>query len=148
MDRDGGKPTLNGTGTEDYVGTDWGMHPFSAPYQGAQLADDRNMRYGFYRWYVPDPIYFSREIRVTIQQIGLALSSTQDAFYKRAAPIYEAGPDLAERKLLSEGLFERQDDWSSCAFFYLDSAEDDLPPLEGADSRLREVMKLKIPAAP
>jgi hypothetical protein len=28
------------------------------------------------------------------------------------------------------GLFERQDDWASCAYFYLDAPENDLPPLQ------------------
>jgi hypothetical protein len=27
------------------------------------------------------------------------------------------------------GLFERRDDWSSCAWFYLDRPSNDLPPL-------------------
>jgi hypothetical protein len=148
LDGDMTNPTLNGTGTEDYIGTGWGMHVFSTPYQGSQLADEKNMRYGFYRWHIPDPIYFAKEIRITIQQIGWTLSSTPSAFYSLATPVYEAGPELSERKLLSEGLFERQDDWSSCAFFYLDSAENGLPPLQGAESRLQEVMKLTVPRAP
>ncbi|GEM_PF-3007740 len=29
----------------------------------------------------------------------------------------------------SYGLFERRDDWSSCAWFYLDRPTNDLPPL-------------------
>ena len=34
------------------------------------------------------------------------------------------------------GLFERQDDWSSCAYFYLDRPENDLPALLPVAERL------------
>ena len=45
---------------------------------------------GFYRWHIPDRINFNKTIRITLQQIGL----NQD------------------------GLFERQDDLSSVAYWY------------------------------
>jgi len=34
------------------------------------------------------------------------------------------------------GNFERSDDWSSCAYFYLDSPTNDLPPLDPAAKRI------------
>jgi D-arabinan exo alpha-(1,3)/(1,5)-arabinofuranosidase (non-reducing end) len=33
-------------------------------------------------------------------------------------------------------LFERQDDWSCCTYFYLDRPDNDLPPLPPLDERL------------
>jgi len=33
-------------------------------------------------------------------------------------------------------LFERSDDWSSCAYFYLDKATNELPPLESVEARI------------
>jgi hypothetical protein len=50
--------------------------------------------------------------------------------------IYQAGPGLIERKKGSFGLFERQDEWSAVAYFYIDKPEDDLPPIEPADQRI------------
>jgi hypothetical protein len=34
------------------------------------------------------------------------------------------------------GLFERTDDWSSCAYFYLDRPDNDLPPLVPVKQRI------------
>jgi hypothetical protein len=34
------------------------------------------------------------------------------------------------------GLFERTDDWSSCAYFYLDSPVNSLPPLDPVEKRV------------
>jgi hypothetical protein len=135
LDGDSDLPTLSGTGTEDYIGTAYGQGQYSNLYQGCPLADDKNMRYGFYRQHVPDPVIFRRDIRVTIQQIGYA--ATSEGFYKLAAPVYAAGPELVERPRLSAGLFEREDDWSSCAYFYLDRPEDGLPALEAAAVRTK-----------
>jgi hypothetical protein len=36
-----------------------------------------------------------------------------------------------------DGLFERQDDWSSCAYFYLDRTENGLPRLASVEERIR-----------
>lgn len=139
LDGDTKWPTLNGTGSEDYTGTGYGMHPFSNPFEGVEFADEANMRFGFYRWHVPDPIFFSRDIRVTIQQIGFGVTTAP--LVKLGGPIYAAGPGLVEKKVGSQGTFEREDDWSSCAWFYLDRPDDDLPALEPAASRLAEVSR-------
>src|SRR5579863_2834867 len=68
LDGDTDHPTLCGTGTEDYVGTGWGLGAYSHRYQGCPLADSARSRYAFYRYHVPDPIYFHSDIRVTCQQ--------------------------------------------------------------------------------
>lgn len=51
--------------------------------------------------------------------------------------LYRAGPGLSERGPLEEGLFERQDDWSSVAYFYLDRPQNGLPPIPSAEDRIR-----------
>ena len=58
---------------------------------------------------------------------------------KQSEPTYHAGPgrrpiDFSKEKFA--GLFERQDDWSSCAYFYLDKPTDDLPALLPIDQRI------------
>lgn len=137
LDGDKALPTLSGTGTEDYIGTAWGQGQYSHRYTGCPVADGAKMMYCFYRYHVPDPIYFRNEIRVTIQQIGYSGASDVGHLYTRKHPVYNAGPGLVEKKPYAEGLFERQDDWSSCAYFYLDWPENDLPALMAAEDRMQ-----------
>jgi hypothetical protein len=78
-DGDGEHPTICGTGLEDYVGSAWGMGAHNALYAGSPLrvrepGDKPNPDFvGFYRWHLLDPIVFTSELRVTVQQIGYAL---------------------------------------------------------------------------
>jgi hypothetical protein len=134
VDGDGGNPTLNGTGSEDYAGTGWGLGTFGHLYQGCTIADKSSMSYCFYRYHVPDPIYFHHDIRVTIQQIG-HWGDTELPGH-RTDPLYRAGPGRVEIRGPVKGYFERQDDWSSCAYFYLDRAENRLPPLCSVGERV------------
>lgn len=138
LDGDREWPTLAGTGTEDYAGTGWAQSQYSNLFQGTLVADSSKMRYAFYRYHVPDPIYFRNDIRVTIQQIGHTLeTSAEDPLYNTGVPVFKAGVGLVERERGSFGLFERQDDWSSCAYFYLDKPEDNLPPIQTAELRMK-----------
>jgi hypothetical protein len=70
VDGDREWPTLVGTGSEDLVGSAWGLGRFDHLYQGAPLTDEKDGVWGFYRYHVPDPVYFQRELRVTLQQIA------------------------------------------------------------------------------
>lgn len=136
LDGDRELPTLVGTGAEDYAGTSWGIRSASANlYQGVPLVDNDNMRFCLYRYHIPDPVYFRRDIRVTVQQIGMV--DEDDPLYKKGIPIYRAGPGLVERETGSFGFFERQDDWSAVAYFYLDEPEDALPPIQPSNERMQ-----------
>ena len=82
LDGDKEFPTICGTGTEDYFGGAWNFeHPkgeygeFSNLYQGFQVIRpdglyQANQRFGMYRFHIPDPIFFERDIRVTMQALG------------------------------------------------------------------------------
>jgi hypothetical protein len=70
VDDDREWPTLVGTGTEDLVGSAWGLGPFNHLYQGAPLTDEKDGVLGSYRYHVPDPVYFAKAVRVTLQQIA------------------------------------------------------------------------------
>ncbi len=70
LDGDVDTPTLVGTGTEDYIGTGWGQGAYINRYQGAPVADPENRRWTFYRYHIPDPVFFNSGIRVTLQQMG------------------------------------------------------------------------------
>lgn len=139
LDGDTELPTLCGTGTEDYIGTAWGQGRYHHLYQGCHVADDQRFHYCFYRYHVLDPIYFRRDVRVTIQQIGCWDPLSRAQFKNLREPVHRAGEGQNPVDFSTEpapyGLFERRDDWSSCAYVYLDRAENDLPPLADADAR-------------
>ncbi len=137
LDGDREHPTLAGTGTEDYIGTAWGQGRFDHLYQGCHVCDSEKMQFSFYRFHIPDPVYFYQEIRAAIQQIGYLNPRWMGLVHQLGTKLYKTGPGLAERGPLEEGLFERQDDWSSVAYFYLDRPESGLPPLMPAGERIR-----------
>lgn len=139
LDGDGPYPTWCGTGLEDYVGTAWGMGEHQTPLQGVPLivqdpasssAEGMTLPdfVSFYRWHLPDPIVFRRDLRVTLQQIGaVALAKEQ-----RAIKDEIEGDGL----LAGEGWFpmqtpfaewigicERQDDVCATAFVYCQQAQ-------------------------
>ena len=120
LDGDEEYPTICGTGTEDYFGGAWSFatrkngktveNTFCTPYLGYPYYsrhdteihndyhnDDMMPQRSFYRWHIPDPVLFDEDIRVTIQQIGVSHG----------------------------GLFERQDDVATVAYWY--QAEPHMP---------------------
>jgi hypothetical protein len=123
-DGDTANPTICGTGLEDYVGSAWGLGPHSAPYAGAPLDVRREGAImpdfvGFYRWHVPDPVVFTDDLRVTIQQIGYHTLATEEAFeaYTKTNPPAGTGPHFG-RRTHARGIFERRDDYCATAFVY------------------------------
>jgi len=64
------KPTLHGTGTEDYVNMAWcPTQEHSAPYHGLILGGKENWKgkITYYRYHIQDPICFAKDIKVTIE---------------------------------------------------------------------------------
>ena len=113
IDGDVEYPTICSTGTEDYFGGAWSFadqihgktveKTYSTPFMGypfysahdnlvysPYFNDDCPPMRGFYRWHIMDPIHFEEDLKVTIQQIGVS----------------------------HRGLFERQDDVASVAYWY------------------------------
>jgi hypothetical protein len=80
LDGDGQFPTICGTGTEDYFGGAWGFgENFTAPFFGHQdlRAAEPNgkphqvgNRITLYRFHVHDPVFFKKDLRVTMQCLG------------------------------------------------------------------------------
>ncbi|WP_372633147.1 glycoside hydrolase family 172 protein [Cohnella sp.] len=144
LDGDEKFPSLCSTGTEDYIGTGWEQGTFSHLHQGCHVADKEAMAYCFYRYHVPDPVYFRRDIRVTMQQIGYWDPLTKEAFRQMDVTVMKAGEGSQTVAFASDadipdyGNFERQDDWSSCAYFYLDSPYSTLPELTEVDKRVKD----------
>jgi hypothetical protein len=84
MDGDGEFPTICGTGTEDYFCGSYNFEnkvtkqyqEFSTNFAGLPqiIRPDgvyhSQMRFGMYRWHIPDPVRFQQDLRVTIQALG------------------------------------------------------------------------------
>jgi hypothetical protein len=63
-------PTLHGTGTEDYFNTAWGPEEkYSSPFFGLTMPGgyDWSGKISWFRWHIPDPVRFTRSIRVSIE---------------------------------------------------------------------------------
>jgi hypothetical protein len=85
------KPSIIGTGTEDYFqgGWFWNKGAFHAPYHGLTVQDEVNSRYSAYRLHIVDPIPFKESIRVEIEH-GHANMLQQD--YSSVAYWYQTEP--------------------------------------------------------
>ncbi len=165
LDGDREWPTLVGTGTEDYVGTGWGQGEFAGQLSGSLVADEEDDRYAFYRYHLPDPVFFHEACRVTLQQIGNAPSGKVRELVEKGVPLTPTWAlELGERdvmrmseepvqhlfledadpaRLLSDefphsstSFYREGDDVSATAYFYLDRPENDLPALADVQSRL------------
>ena len=114
IDGDTEFPSICGTGTEDYFCGAYNFDvngkytEFSTPYTGLSKVghtDDlyKPQRYfDMYRWHITDPVYFKKDLRVTIQALGWR----------------------------SEGRYlPLQDDISSVAYWYSDNLKDIYPEL-------------------
>lgn len=127
------QPSIQGTGTEDYFLSAWGLKKTLTPYFGVPYFDQWGIVGGHtsaYRWHINDPIVFDKGIRVTIEHFGWI------------AP--DENPDYK-----SMSWNEREDDYSSVAFWYQtgepalneevpDAAHRRLPSLERAVAYARD----------
>lgn len=126
-DGDTDRPTICGTGLEDYVGSAWGMWEHNALYAGAPIDVRESMAQlqpdfvGFYRWHVLDPIMFESDLEVTIQQIGAAyfFAGQEEEFEAFAASHPVAGPGwFRSESVVANGIVERVDDYCATAYVY------------------------------
>ena len=130
LDGDLEYPTICGTGTEDYFGGAWSFasqedgktveNTYCTPFLGYPYYshhddsvhndyhnDDCPPMRGFYRWHIMDPIHFEEDLKVTLQQIGVC----------------------------HRGLFERQDDVATVAYWYQAEPHGAFPPLPDREYR-------------
>jgi hypothetical protein len=96
------KASIWGTGTEDYFLSAWGLKATSTPYFGVPYFDQWGIVGGHtsaYRWHINDPIVFNSGIKVTFEHFGW-ISPDENPSFK------------------STSWNEREDDYSSVAFWY------------------------------
>ncbi len=96
-------PTIQGTGTEDYFLSAWGLNEHLFPYFGCTyLSDDPSnlgVRATMYRWHIDDPLRFTESLRFEIEHTGWI-----------SADETETGE--------IDGHVEREDDIATVAFWY------------------------------
>lgn len=152
VDNDGEFPTINGTGTEDYIGTAWGMGQFTNLYQGCTVADNSSRKYAFYRFHIPDIIGFHQNFRASIQQIGGGMRDVVRNLLKdnvKLEPVSLATTN-GFRRLLDDPKdifdedfpdgwvnFYRIDDYSATSYFYLDKPSTGLSELPEVSLRIK-----------
>jgi len=129
MDGDTKFPTINGTGSEDWVCLSYGVQQTPYMYHGCNLnfksdstikvkdikdgqVKDMNREYvSMYRWHFPDPIYWKKECRITMQQIGCCY-------------------------------YERYDDWSAATFWYEPIPSQPIPAVPSVEERTKDLDEL------
>jgi len=156
MDGDTEYPTIVGTGTEDYIGSAWGLGTFANLYQGCTVANDSTRQFNFYRWHIPDAIYFNKDIKVVLQQIGGWMKNDVKELLRKGAnlkPITVDGPggftlllDMPNPPAIMDEKFPegwvnfyRVDDYSAVSYFYLDKPTSSLPALPAVEVRIKDV---------
>ena len=146
LDDDREWPTLVGTGTEDLVGSAWGLGRFDHLYQGTPLTGEKDAVWGFYRYHVPDPVYFARAPRVTLQQLAGATVNQLRRLpvadrpglvrnHQRFDPAAYKAPDEEERW----ENFETPHDVCATAYWYQALPSPRWPPLDAYADRVRDL---------
>ena len=119
------KPSIWGTGTEDYFLSAWGLQTTSTPYFGVPYFDQWGIVGGHtaaYRWHLNDPLVFDTGIKFTLEHFGWIAPDENPAnkstswnereddyasvafWYQTGTPTFTArAPDARERKLPSLG---------------------------------------------
>jgi hypothetical protein len=125
-------PSIWGTGTEDYFLSAWGLKETSTQYFGTPYFDQWGIVGGHtsaYRWHIQDPIVFQKSIKVTMEHWGW-ISSDENA----------------EQETHSWN--EREDDYSSVAFWYQSGVPSKQPRVPHARDRKLSDLDEAFPAAP
>jgi hypothetical protein len=125
------KPSIWGTGTEDYFLSAWGLQTTATPYFGVPFFDYRTIggHVSSYRWHLNDPIVFNTGIKVTLEHMGW-MSEDENPDYRATS------------------WNEREDDYSSVAFWYQTGVSTFTERAPGADERrLSDLARVVVHAA-
>jgi hypothetical protein len=114
------KPSLWGTGTEDYFSNAWGMEKATFPSFGVTQLDgwlaDLGETGTMYRWHLADPIRFRKSLRFVIEHKG-----------------WMSADETTTGRV--EGHVEREDDFATVAFWYQRGQPKRFATLPGAPER-------------
>lgn len=166
LDGDEEWPTLCGTGTEDLIGAGYGQGKFSHLYQGNHYLSpwgspkgiypggDKKVFFSdlhsYYRFHVPDPIYFYEDLRVTIQVMGGGLfTDFLSAMDKEPGlKFMKTGKDgeywsrkeietVIANDPLRQTTVERSDDHCAATYWYMEKPTNKLPELAPYEERIK-----------
>jgi hypothetical protein len=142
LDGDSEFATLVGTGTEDMVGSAWGLGHFDHLYQGCLLDQNRHGVWGLYRYHIPDPVYFHNDIRVTLQQMsGASADQIKKNIKEENYPEMVKGHNRFDPEI-HEGWqnFESPQDVCATAYWYQTLPSPDWGPLQSYKIRMQDLM--------
>ncbi len=99
------KPSIQGTGTEDYFLSAWGLKTSSGLYAGVPYFDQWGIVGGHtsaYRWHINDPIVFNKSIEVTIEHYGWISKDEnpkgqETSWNERRGRLFERGVLVSDR---------------------------------------------------
>ncbi|WP_066196241.1 MULTISPECIES: glycoside hydrolase family 172 protein [Gracilibacillus] len=138
LDGDGKYPTICGTGTEDYIGSAWGLEEIITPYQGVPLADENTGLYSIYRFHVTDPIYFQEDLKVTVQQIAYGSSGKAKEHFGEEYRGYRAAGPPSDNDF---AYFDLSDDYCSTAYWYQSLPTAPFPALPSKTERSADLLE-------
>lgn len=120
------RPSILGTGTEDYFNEAWNMRVHTGLYTGCTIFEPRapDARVTAYRWHIQDPVVFSKSLRFTLERRGYVMNA--------------AGEVVAESG-------SRPDNWSSVAFWYQDGIAEPWCPFPPYRERVNPEIVLHLP---
>jgi hypothetical protein len=97
------KPSIHGTGTEDYFSSGWYFNQgeYAGPYNGLVLKDDSLGRISAYRFHIMDPIPFKKSINFTIEH---GYNNKDIADYSSTVYWYQLEPHVKFSPMLNSGL--------------------------------------------
>jgi hypothetical protein len=97
------KPSIFGTGTEDYFSSGWYFNQgvYAGPYNGLVLKDDSLGRISAYRFHILDPIPFKKSINFTIEH---GFNNTEIADYSSTVYWYQVEPHVTFPPIIRSGL--------------------------------------------
>jgi hypothetical protein len=104
-------PSIKGTGTEDYFSDAFGVWPHLGHYYGTTVWESNEAENGqttVYRWQIPDPVIFQKSLRFELEHKGVTWN-----------------PDGT----IKSHTGERQDHWSTVAFWYQTEPHKPFPPM-------------------
>ncbi len=110
-------PQILGTGAEDYLNEAWGLRKSNSLWFGSPVVEGYlvGSRISAYRWHVPDPIPFTSSLWAGIEHYG-----------------WTYDPNRTPRN----AILERDDYYSSVAFWYQDGVNEGLPEPPFGEARL------------
>lgn len=120
------KPSISGTGSEDFFCDGWGLREMDGLFYGCPLMEglDTYNRTTAYRFNIQDPIPFSKSLKVTIEHKG--------------ARIFPDGT--------VNGYLERADDFSSVAYWYQIEPHVEFTKMPPVEQRLYDSNGIEIEA--